>query len=140
MGRVLALDYGTKRTGIAVSDPLKMIANGLETVPTHMLIDFLDNYCQKESVDTIVVGKPLQTNGQDSDTMGHIKGLVKRLKTKFTDKKVLYEDERFTSVMAQQAIRESGIGKKARQDKSLVDKVSATIILQSYLSKQTSNY
>ncbi len=140
MGRVLALDYGTKRTGIAVSDSLKMIANGLETVSTHTLMDFLENYCQKEQVDTIVVGKPLQTNGKDSDTMGHIKGLVKRLKVKFPDKKVFYEDERFTSVMAQQAIRESGISKKARQDKSLVDKVSATIILQSYLSKQTNNY
>ncbi len=140
MGRVLALDYGTKRTGIAVSDSLKMIANGLETVPTHTLIDFLENYCQKEIVDVIVIGKPTQTNGKDSDTMGHIKGLVKRLKMKFPNKKFVYEDERFTSVLAQQTIRESGISKKARQNKSLVDKISATIILQSYLSKQTNIY
>ncbi len=136
MGRVLALDYGTKRTGIAVSDSLKMIANGLETVSTHTLMDFLENYCKKESVEIIVVGKPMQTNGQDSDTMGHIRGLVKRLKQKFPNKEIVYEDERFTSVIAQQVIRESGLKKKTREDKSLVDKVSATIILQSYLSKE----
>ncbi len=140
MGRVLALDYGTKRTGIAVSDSLKMIANGLDTVATHTLINFIENYCKKELVDTIVIGKPTQTNGKNSDTMGHIKGVVKRLKTKFPDKKIVYEDERFTSVLAQQAIRESGARKKTRQNKSLIDKVSATIILQSYLSKQTNIY
>ncbi len=136
MGRALAIDYGTKRTGIAVSDSLQMIANGLETVATHELMPFLEQYFQKEDVSVIVVGKPTQTNGKDSETMGHIRGLVKRMSAKFSDKKIVYEDERFTSVMAHQTIQQSGIGKKSRQNKGLVDKISATIILQSYLENK----
>lgn len=137
MGRALAIDYGTKRTGIATSDPLKMIANGLTTVKTHDLLPFLEDYIAQEQVDTIVIGYPLQMDGTPSDTLPHIKGLGKRIQQKFPQMTIVYEDERYTSVLAQKAILEGGARKKARQEKGLVDKVSATIILQSYLMKLT---
>lgn len=133
MPRILAIDYGTKRTGIAVSDPLRIIAGGLETVDTKQLEKWLAQYMAREEVSTIVVGKPMQPNGQSSDTWRFVEPLVRRLKAAYPDKEVTLYDERFTSVLANRAIRESGIGKMARRDKALVDKVSATIILQDYM-------
>ena len=137
MGRILAIDYGTRRTGLAVSDPLQIIAGALETVDTKQLEAFVADYCSREDVSTIVVGKPTQMNGENSETMRFIEPLVGRLRHNFPDKEIVLYDERFTSVMAQRTIRESGISKMARRDKALVDKVAATIILQSYMeSKQ----
>ncbi len=133
MGRILSIDYGTKRTGIAVSDPLRLIAGGLETVDTRQLERWLAQYMTREEVSTIVVGKPMQPNGEPSDTWRFVEPLVRRLKAAYPDKEVTLYDERFTSVLANRAIRESGIGKMARRDKALVDKVSATIILQDYM-------
>ena len=133
MGRILAIDYGTKRTGIAVSDPLRIIAGGLETVETKQLEKWLAQYMTREEVSTIVVGKPMQPNGAPSETWRFVEPLVRRLKAAYPEKEVTLYDERFTSVLANRAIRESGIGKMARRDKALVDKVSATIILQDYM-------
>lgn len=133
MGRILAIDYGTKRTGIAVSDPLRIIAGGLETVDTKQLERWLAQYVEREEVSTIVVGKPMQPNGKPSETWRFVEPLVRRLKAAYPNKEVTLYDERFTSVLANRAIRESGIGKMARRDKALVDKVSATIILQDYM-------
>lgn len=133
MGRILAIDYGVKRTGLAVSDPLRIIAGALDTVPTKELERYIADYCAREDVSTIVVGKPSQMSGAPSETMRYIEPLVGRLKHNFPNKEIVLYDERFTSVMAQRTIRESGIGKMARREKSLVDKVAATIILQSYM-------
>ncbi|MFI3303833.1 MAG: Holliday junction resolvase RuvX [Rikenellaceae bacterium] len=139
MGRILAIDYGMKRTGIAVSDPLRIIAGGLETVATKELERWLESYFSKNDVTTIVVGKPTQMSGEPSQTWSHIEPLVRRLQERYTDKEVVLHDERFTSVLAQRTIRESGIGKMARRDKALVDKVSATIILQGYMESRAYN-
>ena len=136
MARLLAIDYGTKRTGIAVTDPLGIIASPLETVETKQLERFLADYFSREEVSTIVVGHPRQMNGQPSETMRFIQPLMGRLRHAYPDKAVVAYDERFTSVLAQRTIRESGIGKMARRDKSVVDKVSAAIILQDYMSSQ----
>ncbi|NDV78179.1 Holliday junction resolvase RuvX [Dysgonomonas sp. 511] len=133
MGRLLAIDYGTKRTGLAVSDILKIIANGLTTVPTHTLFDYLKAYLEKEDVECIIVGLPKQMNNQDSESMRHIRPFVKKLKILYPDIPVKMYDERFTSSLAQKAIIDAGLKKKDRQNKSLVDEVSATIILQSYM-------
>ena len=137
MSRILAIDYGQKRTGIAVTDTLQMIANGLATIETKELEKFILDYVAKEDVSVIVVGKPTQMNGENSENMKRIEPFFNRLKKLFPDKEITYYDERFTSVLAHQAMLQSGIGKKARQDKALVDKISATIILEDYLqSKQ----
>ncbi|WP_295938105.1 Holliday junction resolvase RuvX [uncultured Alistipes sp.] len=133
MGRILAIDYGTKRTGIAVSDPLRLIAGGLETVSTKELEPWLAKYFAREDVSTIVVGKPTQMDGTPSQTWRYVEPLVARLRRAWPDKQVILHDERFTSVMAHRTMLESGIGKMARRDKALVDKISATIILQSYM-------
>ena len=133
MGRILAIDYGTKRTGIAVSDPLRLIAGGLTTVETKQLERWLAQYLAENYVTTIVVGKPTQTNGQPSDTWRFVEPLVARLRRAYPDREVTLYDERFTSVLAHRAMLESGIGRKARQNKALVDKISATIILQGYM-------
>lgn len=133
MGRILAIDYGTKRTGIAVSDPLRIIAGGLETVPTKELERWLAQYFAVNDVTTIVVGKPSQMDGTPSETWRYIEPLVARLRRAWPDKEVVLWDERFTSVMAHRTMLESGIGRMARRDKALVDKISATIILQSYM-------
>ena len=133
MGRILAIDYGTKRTGLAVTDPLRIIAGALATVETKQLEKFLADYFSTNDVDIIVVGKPSQMNGQPSETMRYIEPLAARLRHAYPDKQVLLYDERFTSVMAHRAMLESGIGKMARRDKALVDRISATIILQSYM-------
>ncbi len=131
--RILSIDYGKKRTGIAVTDPMQIIANGLETVETVKLEAFLKDYMEKEEVETIVVGYPRQMDGEDSENMKRITPFVNRLRKLYPEKKVEMYDERFTSVLAHKAMLASGIGKKARQDKALVDKISATIILQEYL-------
>ena len=138
MGRILAIDYGTKRTGIAVSDPLRIIAGGLTTVETKELERFLKEYFTANEVDTIVLGKPKQMNGQPSETWRFIEPLATRLRKTYPDKEVVFFDERFTSVMAHRTMLESGIGKMARRDKALVDKISATIILQSYMESKES--
>ena len=133
MGRILAIDFGVKRTGLAVSDPLRIIAGALETIDTKQLESYIKQYCSQNDVSTIVVGKPSQMNGSPSETMRYIEPLVGRLRHAYPDKEVVLYDERYTSVLAQRTIRESGIGKMARRDKALVDKVAATIILQSYM-------
>ena len=134
MPRLIAIDYGTKRTGLAVTDPLGIIAQPLETVETKQLERYLAEYFKKEEVSTIVVGHPRQMNGEPSETMRFIQPLMGRLRHAYPDKQVVSYDERFTSVLAQRTIRESGIGKRARRDKSPVDKVSAAIILQDYMA------
>ncbi|MBO7307800.1 MAG: Holliday junction resolvase RuvX [Alistipes sp.] len=134
MARLIAIDYGTKRTGLAVTDPLGIIAQPLETVDTKQLERYLSDYFAKEDVSTIVVGHPRQMSGEESETMRFIKPLMGRLRSAYPTKQVVAYDERFTSVLAQRTIRESGIGKMARRDKSLVDKVSAAIILQDYMA------
>lgn len=137
MGRIIALDYGRKRVGIAVTDPLKLIANALATVHSKDIVAFLKDYCGKEPVETIVVGQPLDMKNQASEAARYIEPFVKHLKKVFPDIAVERMDERFTSLMAQKTMLESGIGRKARQNKELVDTISATIILQSYLEKLT---
>lgn len=137
MGRILAIDFGTKRTGIAVTDPLRIVPGGLKTVATHELNAFLADYFSKESVDVIVVGYPTNMNGEESASMKQIRPFVDKLIRQYPDKKVVMFDERFTSVIAQRAILDSGIGRMARRNKALVDEVSATIILESFMdSKQ----
>ena len=131
--RILAIDYGKKRTGIAVTDTLQIIAGGLDTVETRDLEPWLTGYMQKEEVETIVVGYPRQMDGDDSENMKRITPFVNRLKKLFPGVNVELYDERFTSVLAHKTMLDCGIGRKARQDKGLVDKISATIILQDYL-------
>ncbi len=133
MGRLLAIDYGTKRTGIAVSDTLKIIANGLTTVRTHTLFDFLKSYMEKEDVECIVVGLPKQMNNEYSENMTHIRPFVKKLQSIYPDIRIEYYDERFTSALAQKAMIDGGLKKKDRQNKALVDEISAAIILQDYM-------
>ena len=135
MSRILAIDYGQKRTGIAVTDTLQMIANGLATVETKELEKFIVDYVAKEDVSVIVVGNPTQMNGEDSENMKRIEPFFNRLKKLFPEKEITYYDERFTSVLAHQTMLQSGIGKKARQNKALVDKISATIILEDYMQR-----
>lgn len=136
MGRILALDYGRKRTGVAVSDPLKIIANGLTTVPSHELLAFIQQYTSKEQVERIVIGLPRQRSGEFSESMNYIRPFVVLLKKALPEIPVEYVDERFTSVLAHQAMLAGGVKKKERQNKALVDEISATIILQSYLESK----
>ena len=133
MGRILAIDYGTRRTGIAVSDPLRIIAGGLDTVDTKELERWLARYFADNDVSTIVLGKPTQMNGAPSETWRFVEPLAARLRRAYPDKEVVFYDERFTSVIAHRTMLDSGIGKMARRDRALVDKISATIILQGYM-------
>jgi len=135
MGRILAIDYGKKRSGIAVSDILQLIANGLTTVPTHTLLDFVLSYVSNERVDRIIVGLPKQNN-ELSDNMKNIEPFVRSLKKRLPDIPVEFVDERFTSVLAHRTMIDAGLKKKDRQNKGLVDEISATIILQSYLESR----
>ncbi len=135
MARILAVDYGKRRTGLAVTDELQIIAGGLTTVDTKDVLDFILDYVKREQVECIVVGLPKQMNNQPSENMGRIRPFVNRLR-KLINIPVEYYDERFTSVLAHQAILESGIGKMARCNKELVDEISATIILQSYMESR----
>lgn len=129
----MAIDYGLKRTGIAVTDPLRIIATPLETVPTTTLFEFLIAYATKETVDEFVVGMPKKLSNEDSEIAPAVRKFVEQLKLKFPDKMVHLADERFTSSMAMKAMIEGGMKKKDRQVKANVDKISATLILQSYL-------
>ncbi|MDN3593379.1 Holliday junction resolvase RuvX [Zunongwangia endophytica] len=133
MARVMALDYGVKRTGIAVTDELQMIASGLTTIATSELLVFLEDYFKKEKVETVVVGEPKQKDNSASESEVFITEFLKKFTEKFPNIKLVRVDERFTSKMAFQTMIDSGLKKKKRQNKALVDEVSATIILQSYL-------
>lgn len=136
MARILAVDYGKKRTGLAVTDPLQLIAGGLATVPTNDLFAFLTDYFGKEKVERVVVGEPRQNDGSPSENYARVKQFAASFKKRFPHIPIDFYDERFTSVLAHHAIIEGGLKKKTRQDKSLVDEVSATIILQDYMSAQ----
>lgn len=133
MARILSIDYGKKRTGVAVTDPLQIIAGGLATVATCELMNFLRSYVARESVELIVIGEPKQLNGEPSENLPRVKQFAVQLRKALPDIPVEFYDERFTSVLAHKTILDSGIGKKARQNKALVDEISATIILQDYL-------
>lgn len=140
MGRLLAIDYGKKRTGIAVTDTLQLIANGLTTVPTHELLAFILDYVSKEPVERILVGLPKQMNNEASENMKRIEPFVRSLQKKLPDVPVEYVDERFTSVLAHRAMFDAGLKKKDRQNKALVDEISATIILQSYMENRRTSF
>jgi putative holliday junction resolvase len=133
LGRIVAIDFGQKRTGIAVTDPLQIIANSLTTVPSSEVISFLKAYTAKETVDAFVVGYPRQMNNSLSESVRYIDPFIEKLKKAFPVKEVFLVDERFTSKLAVQAMIMGGVKKKDRQNKALVDAISATIILQSYL-------
>ncbi len=137
MGRILAIDYGLRRTGLAVSDPLQIIAGALDTVPTSELMSYLKRYVAENEVSTIVVGKPQRMDGSMSDSWKQIEPFVGRLRREFSGIDVVLYDERFTSVLAHRTMLESGIGRMARRDKALVDRISATIILQDYMQSRS---
>lgn len=136
MSRILAIDYGRKRTGLAVSDTMQIIANGLTTVSTHELLSFIAGYVQKEPVERIIIGLPKQMNYEASENMKYIEPFVRSLKKQIPEIPVEFVDERFTSVLAHRAMLEAGLKKKDRQNKALVDEISATIILQTYLESK----
>ncbi len=136
MARIMAIDYGRKRTGVAVTDSLQMIANGLTTVPSGELVKFIQNYMAKEPVELIVVGQPKQMNNEPSENMRYVQAFVTHLKRTLPQIPIEYYDERFTSVMAHQAMLDGGLRKKKRQEKALVDEISAVIILQAYLESK----
>lgn len=136
MGRIVGIDYGRKRTGIAVTDILQLIANGLTTVPSGEAVKFLVEYSSKEPVDLFVVGLPKQMNNEPSDNMPYVQAFVTHLKRTLPAVPVEFYDERFTSVLAHRTMLDGGLKKKKRQDKALVDEISAVIILQSYLESK----
>lgn len=139
MARILAIDYGRKRCGLAVTDVLQIVPGGLDTVRTHELLPYLQGYLQREQVERFVVGYPRQLNGADSQSMEYIRPFLVKLQETFPAIPITMVDERFTSALAQRAIREAGIGRQKRQEnKGLVDEVSAVIILQSYMLSQAS--
>jgi putative Holliday junction resolvase len=133
LARILSIDYGRKRTGIAVTDPLQIIAGGLATVSTSELFEWLQQYLKREQVERIVIGEPRQPNGQPSENLQRVQQFVNRWRKAHPEVPIDYYDERFTSVLAHQAMLDGGLRKKARQDKALVDEISATIILEDYL-------
>ena len=139
MGRLVAIDYGTKRTGIAVTDTLQIIANGLTTVPTHNIFGFLKEYFEKEPVDCIVIGYPKQTNNQPSENLKNVISFKNKLKKLYPLLKIEFFDERFTSVMAHRVMIDGGLKKKDRANKALVDEISAVILLQSYMESKHYN-
>lgn len=136
MARIMAIDYGRKRVGVAVTDPMQIIAGGLVTVPAHEIVAFIEKYVATEPVETIVVGLPKQMNNQPSESMRYIQPFVATLKKKIPHIPVVFYDERFTSVLAHRAMLDGGLKKKDRQNKALVDEISATIILQDYLESK----
>ncbi len=136
MARILSIDYGKRRTGLAVTDPLQIIAGGLATVSTSTLYDYLVNYVTREPVERIVIGKPMQPNGEPSENMARVEQFVNRWRKVQPQIPIEYVDERFTSVLAHRAMLDGGLKKKSRQNKALVDEISATIILQSYLESK----
>lgn len=133
MGRILSIDYGRKRTGLAVTDALQIIANGLTTVPSGDVVSYLADYVSKESVDLFVIGYPKQMNNELSENVKYIEAFTKHLKKKIPDIPITFYDERFTSVLAHQAMIDGGLKKKRRQNKELTDEISAVLILQTYL-------
>lgn len=133
MGRILAIDYGTKRIGLAVSDPLQIFASPLTTVSTAEFDTFIEDYFKKEDVDILVIGYPMQMNNEPSQSVKHINPFIRKLKSKYPEKHIHLADERFTSQMALRTMIEGGVKKKDRMDKAMVDKISASIILQSFL-------
>ena len=133
MARILSIDYGKKRTGLAVTDPLQIIAGGLATVSTSELFEWLQAYLAKEQVERIIISEPRQPNGQPSENLARVQQFVNRWRKAVPSVPIEYFDERFTSVLAHQAMLDGGLKKKARQDKALVDEISATIILEDYL-------
>ncbi|MCJ7446998.1 MAG: Holliday junction resolvase RuvX [Bacteroidales bacterium] len=135
MGRILGIDYGKKRVGLAVTDPLHIFASPLETVNPEDFDIFLDDYSRSEQIDAFVVGYPVQMNNRPSESVKYIDPFIRKLKKRFPEKPVHLIDERFTSRMAFRTMIDGGVKKKNRQDKSLVDKISASIILQSFLDK-----
>lgn len=138
MSRVLSIDYGRKRTGLAVTDPLQIIANGLTTVATHQLEQFVLDYLAKEQVERVVVGLPKQMNGEMSESWRYIEPFLNRLRKLRPELPIELVDERFTSVLAHQVILDSGVGKqRRREDKGMVDEISATIILQQWMENRT---
>ena len=139
MARIVSIDYGKKRTGLAVTDPLQLIAGGLATVSTSTLFEYLTQYVAKEPVERIVIGEPRQPNGQPSENLARVQQFVNRWRKAMPQIPIEYFDERFTSVLAHQAMLEGGLKKKARQDKALVDEISATIILEDYMRSRKFN-
>ncbi len=133
MGKALGIDFGTKRTGIAITDAMQIIATGLTTVATHTLDDFISNLLQKETIECFVVGDPKNLDGTATDSTAYVNAFVKRTKQRYPEIPIHQIDERFTSKIAKKSILESGVRKKVRQNKALVDQVSAVIILQNYL-------
>ncbi|MBK9300932.1 MAG: Holliday junction resolvase RuvX [Bacteroidetes bacterium] len=134
MARILAIDYGKKRTGIAVSDPLQIIANGLTTVETKELIVFLKKYFDQEAVETVIIGLPKSLKNEATDATPLVMQFMKLFKNSFPDMPLIPIDERYTSKMAFQTMIDAGLGKKARQNKALIDEISATILLQGYMT------
>lgn len=135
MGRILAIDYGGKRTGIAVSDPLQIIASALTTIETHKLLAFLKDYFSKEQVDQVIIGMPLNWDDSATHATPLVKGFIKTFKKNFPTMPITEVDERYTSKMASQAMVEMGMKKKQRQDKKMVDQIAATIMLQEYMGR-----
>ena len=136
MDRILAIDYGVKRVGIAVTDPMKIIASGLQTVSTHQIFGFLKDYFQRENVSEIVVGYPRNLNNQPSESVKYINPFIKKLEKTYPEKKIVLVDERFTSKIAFQSMIDAGLKRKQRQNKELVDQISAALILQGYLESR----
>lgn len=136
MARVLAIDYGRKRVGIAVTDPLQIIANGLTTVPAHTIFKYLQKYMEEEEVETIVVGHAKQMDNSESESMKYITPFVKKLRKTFPDMKIDMVDERFTSKIAFQTMIDGGVKKKDRRNKEMIDTISATIILQTWMEQR----
>lgn len=136
MGRIMAIDYGRKRVGVAVTDPCQIIANGLCTVPANDILRFIEEYTKKEAVELIVVGQPKTMKNEPSESMKYITPFVNALKKRLPQIPITMHDERFTSVLAHKTMLDGGLKKKDRQDKALVDEISATIILQSYMESK----
>jgi len=136
LGRILAFDYGEKRTGLAITDELQIIASGLTTVATKKIFSFLTDYLKNETVELFIVGEPKQLNSKESESEQFIKPFIQKLKTTFPKIPIKRVDERFTSKMAFQSIIDSGLKKKQRQNKALIDEISATLILQTYLQNK----
>lgn len=136
MGRILGIDYGRKRTGVAVTDPLQIVASAIGTLPTHTLVDFITDYVAHEQVDKIVVGQPRQLNGQPSESMRYIEPFLNRLRKVLPDVPVVMYDERFTSTIAHRAMIDGGMKRSDRRDKARVDSIAATIILNDYLNSR----
>lgn len=136
MARILSIDYGKKRTGLAVTDPLQIVPGGLATVGTASLFDYLKDYVARETVERIIIGEPKQPNGQPSENFDRVRQFVARWRRAVPEIPIEYYDERFTSVLAHRAMIDGGLGKMARRNKELVDEISATIILQSYMASR----